>query len=555
MSVASGATLDLNNNSVTIAGLNDVAGVGGTVTNSGASLQTLSLGGSGTYSFGGAISGANTALTVALTGGGTQTLAGANNYSGGTTLSSGTLQLSGAGTLGATTAALTLNGGTLDLNSTSQQVGNFSGSGGVVLNSGSGTSVLTIGSGNASGGNFAGVIENNAGSGGSVGLTKIGTGTLTLSGANTYSGPTTVSGGTLQAGVASVAGVRGALGLNSAVTLANTAGTTLNLNNFSTQIGSLSGGGATGGNVTLGSATLTDVQTTPTSFAGMISGSGGLTLNGPGGTLTLSGANTYSGVTTVTAGTLQLANPGSLGATAVMVGNGSSGHGTLLINGNSTIGTGAGGSLTLSGGTNTTGQGTLTFSSSESTPVTLALLNNTAGATVLTIGGAVESGDPELQPRHQRCRQDRGDSRRGGRGRGRSRQYQRLEQHTVTPGTYALILDAGLSSGSYTSLTLGTISGYSGTDVFSLSQTGSGANATAENLVVQSAAATPAAAYYWSGAHGSVWNTTSPGTNWVNGPTGTDTGSIPTSTVNVFETANAASNLSQTLAPTSPSTA
>ena len=48
-------------------------------------------------------------------------------------------------------------------------------------------------------------------------------------------------GGTLQAGIAT-----SAFGSNSAVTLANTAGVTLNLNNFSNTIGSLNGGGTTG---------------------------------------------------------------------------------------------------------------------------------------------------------------------------------------------------------------------------------------------------------------------------------------------------------------------
>ena len=74
-------------------------------------------------------------------------------------------------------------------------------------------------------------------------LASIGSATLILSGTNTYTGATIVSGGTLQAGATS------AFGSNSAVTLANTAGVTLNLNNFSNTIGSLNGGGTTGGNV------------------------------------------------------------------------------------------------------------------------------------------------------------------------------------------------------------------------------------------------------------------------------------------------------------------
>ncbi len=73
---------------------------------------------------------------------------------------------------------------------------------------------------------------------------------LTLNGANTYTGATTINGGTLRA--------RGgnAIGDASQVTLANTAGASLDLTNDEA-IGNLSGGGATGGNVTLNGNTLT----------------------------------------------------------------------------------------------------------------------------------------------------------------------------------------------------------------------------------------------------------------------------------------------------------
>jgi autotransporter-associated beta strand protein len=123
-------------------------------------------------------------------------LSGINTYAGGTIIDAAdTLQLSGAGTLGSTNSPLMFlntNGnrgyGTLDLNGTSQAIGNLSGAGGT-------TSTLTIGNGNTTGGSFAGVIANGNGT---VALTKVGTGTLTLSATNTYSGGTTVLGGTLQ---------------------------------------------------------------------------------------------------------------------------------------------------------------------------------------------------------------------------------------------------------------------------------------------------------------------------------------------------------------------
>ena len=91
----------------------------------------------------------------------------------------------------------------------------------------------------------------------------------------------------------------------SAVTLANVAGATLDLNGTNETIGSLAGGGATGGNVTLGAGTLTTGIATNTTYTGVISGTGGSDKAGTG-IFTLSGANTYTGATTINAGTLTL---------------------------------------------------------------------------------------------------------------------------------------------------------------------------------------------------------------------------------------------------------
>lgn len=148
--------------------------------------------------------------------------------------------------------------------------------------------------------------------GGARGLTKLGGGVLTLSGQNSYTGTTTVSLGTLRAGAAANGQ---AFGLGSAVSLSNTAGVTLDLNNFDQTIGSLAGGGATGGNVTLGSATLTvGTNNTATQYSGIISGSGGLIKTGSN-ILTLQAVslNSYQGGTRIDGGLLLINVDGNLG--------------------------------------------------------------------------------------------------------------------------------------------------------------------------------------------------------------------------------------------------
>lgn len=132
-------------------------------------------------------------------------------------------------------------------------------------------------------------------------LRKLGQGVLTVSGDNTllgWSGGTTIEAGTLRAGTAT------AFRSGTSFTLADTAGATLDLNHFNFTIGQLNGGGNTGGTVLLPSGMLTVSSATSSSFGGAIVGGGSLTKAGAG-VLTLTGANSYTGGTTVTSGTLK----------------------------------------------------------------------------------------------------------------------------------------------------------------------------------------------------------------------------------------------------------
>ena len=216
----------------------------------------------------------------------------------------------------------------LEITGFNTQIGSLTGGGATGGNVTLGAATLTVGGDNSSPAAYAGVISGTGGL-----LTKIGTGTFTAAGANTYTGATTINGGTLKAGVASVANTSGDFGNNSAVTLANTAGVVLDITGFNTQIGSLTGGGATGGNVTLGAATLTvgGDNTSPAAYAGVISGTGGSLTKIGTGTLLLSGTNLYTGPTAVNAGTLlvngsitsdvTVTTPGALGGSGTITGN------------------------------------------------------------------------------------------------------------------------------------------------------------------------------------------------------------------------------------------
>jgi autotransporter-associated beta strand protein len=245
------------------------------------------------------------------------------------------------------------------------------------------------------------------------GIVKTGSANLTNSAANIYSGPTVINGGQLVAGIASTANVSGALGVNSAVTLANNAGAALNLNGFGTQIGSLTGGGTTGGNVILGSATLTvgGDYTSPSPFAGNISGTGGLTKIGPG-TLTLTGTNTFTGAIGGITGTLTIGGAGNLGGTAaanvypgtisdsgIFNYNSSgietntaviSGGGALVVNGSGTLTLSA--ANTYSGGT-TVNNGNLVLTVGGSTgTIRNSLTINSGGTVTATAQDAIGYG-------------------------------------------------------------------------------------------------------------------------------------------------------------------
>jgi autotransporter-associated beta strand protein len=127
-------------------------------------------------------------------------LSGANTYTGATYVNAGVLSAgiisvaNTSGAFGKNSAVVMANtpGATLGIAGFNTQIGSLTGGGTNGGNVALGPSTLTVGGDSTSPAAYAGVISGLSGS-----LAKIGTGTLTLSGINTYTGATTVSAGTL----------------------------------------------------------------------------------------------------------------------------------------------------------------------------------------------------------------------------------------------------------------------------------------------------------------------------------------------------------------------
>ncbi|EFU3058491.1 autotransporter outer membrane beta-barrel domain-containing protein [Salmonella enterica] len=266
---------------------------------------------------------------VVKSGDKTLTLSGANSYTGGTTISGGTLVASNVEALGS--GDITDNA-TLELNTGGDFDNAISGSGQVVK---SGDETLTLSGTNTytggttiSGGTFDNAIS------GSGQVVKSGDDTLTLSGSNTYTGGTIISGGTLVASNVEALGTGDVT--NDAVLELNTGGDfdnaisgsgqvvksgdeTLTLSGSNTYTGGtlISGGTLVASNVeALGSGDVTNDAVlelnTGGDFTNAISGSGQVVKSGDE-TLTLSGANSYTGGTLISGGTLIASNVEALG--------------------------------------------------------------------------------------------------------------------------------------------------------------------------------------------------------------------------------------------------
>jgi fibronectin-binding autotransporter adhesin len=212
---------------------------------------------------------------------------------------------------------------------------------------------------------FAGTIQD-ALTGASSTLTKTGTGTLLLSADNAYRGQIRVEAGLLDVGHANA--LKSAT-LNLVATQAElslkrlTAGTQVNLPTLSGV-----------GKVNLGLSTLkVGSNQGSTTFGGILSGGGGLTKTGTG-TLTLSGANTHTGMTSIQQGQILLDNTDALASSAVSLDGGSlsfgalgtarlgglRGTGTLDVAANKTLTLNNTGTSTFAG--NLTGTGTVVLS-------------------------------------------------------------------------------------------------------------------------------------------------------------------------------------------------
>jgi autotransporter-associated beta strand protein len=375
---------------VTLSGDARVGNINGT----GSATISGQITGSAGIEFHGATNTANVTHTYTLSNAGT-----ANDYTGNTTITAAdfsTVRTGGRSVLsfganeqiphGTGKGIVVFSGAdadhisTLDLNGfneTINGVSNVAAAGANIRNNAAGASVLTIGDADTTS-SFSGVISNATGT---LAITKIGSGTLTLSGANTFAGATTISAGTLT--------------LDNSLALQSSPLDTLNsifgdaTNGLKTTVTTLTLGGLTG------DKNLADVFTTssggysgvtaltlnpgtgatPSYTGNIVDGAAGMTVTKSGaGEQTLSGSNGYTGTTTVTGGTLTLGSASALGTSSATVTGGSLNLGGQTIANavdvgalGTLTGSGAAGAATLAGSVTPggTGSGLITVASAS----------------------------------------------------------------------------------------------------------------------------------------------------------------------------------------------
>lgn len=194
--------------------------------------------------------------SLTLQGGGTTFLTGANTYDGDTTISAGgTLQLGASDVIpnGSGKGNVAVEG-TLDFLGYTDRINALSGNGTVDNTIPNSTARIEVGGNNTSG-TFNGILQN-SGSSAKLDLEKIGSGTLTLAGENTFTGATTVSGGTLSLSDVS------SLSTTASLTLAG--GTLLRSTLDGVIINAPVTIGAVGTTATISAPTNTDLSQTPT---------------------------------------------------------------------------------------------------------------------------------------------------------------------------------------------------------------------------------------------------------------------------------------------------
>jgi autotransporter-associated beta strand protein len=295
---------------------------------SGLTELTLNTGATANHEYSGIIANGAAGMTLVKSGAGTQMLAGANTYTGNTTISAGTLKLGASGVIpdGSGKGNVAVEG-TLDLSGNDDVINGLSGAG-VVDNSAADTvSTFTLG-GNNQTGSFSGILQN-SGSLAILNLIKTGTGTQTLTAASTYAGLTTINAGGLNiqspgalgtgaagtqvigSGTASSSNAR--LELQGGITVAGEALNIQGAGNYLGALTSVSGNNEWAGNVTIGAAgtrigasagatlKISGVIDSGTDVFGPMIRNSDLT-----GVVILSAANTYLGDTTLFIGKMQL---------------------------------------------------------------------------------------------------------------------------------------------------------------------------------------------------------------------------------------------------------